>query len=64
MCPVQARCAELEDQQGRLESRIRTSEQRCAATQHNADVLQRANVHLRQQLESSNATISKQVERR
>ena len=61
MCPVQARCAELEDQQERLESQIRVSEQRCAATQHNADVLQRANVHLRQQLESSSATISKQV---
>lgn len=58
---VQNRCSELEEQQGRLEGHIRVTEQHCAATQGSVDVLQQANVHLRQQLETSKAAILKQV---
>ena len=58
---VQDRCSELEEQQGRLEGHIRVTEQHCAATQGSVDVLQQANVHLRQQLETSDAATMKQV---
>ena len=58
---MQMRCSELEELRARLESRIRSAEQRCAATQTTADGLQQANVHLRQQLSSSQAEISEQV---
>jgi len=58
---VQDRCSELEEQQGRLEGHIRVTEQHCAATQGSVDVLQQANVHLRQQLETSEGAILKQV---
>ena len=58
---MQARCLELEEQQARLESQIGSAEQRCAATLRTGDGLQQDNVHLRQQLDSGQATISSQV---
>ena len=58
---MQARCSEFEEQQARLSSQIKSAEQRCAATQETADGLQQANVHLRQQLSSSQAAVSQQV---
>ena len=57
----QAQCAELEEQEGRLESQIRVTEQRCAATQNSVDVLQQVNVQLRQQMDASHAITSQQV---
>ena len=57
----QAQCAELEEQQGRLESQMRVAEQRCAATQCTADMLQQVNVQLRQQVDANHAMTSQQV---
>ncbi|CAK0737604.1 hypothetical protein CVIRNUC_000940 [Coccomyxa viridis] len=61
MRTLQARCAELEEQQGRLESQIRVAEQRCAATQNSADNLQQVNVQLRQHMDASHAITSQQA---
>ena len=61
---MQTRYAELEEQQRRLEGQIRVSEQRSAAAQSTAYELQRANVHLRQELEAKSATVTSQVVRR